>query len=175
MAEKTTLEKIKAELQRQADADYTGGPYLDMDDDRSAVIDGRVDLVALAAAVDADRKAVVEHADGTVSYLTDVDKINGTVRAERLGDVFLSDLPPPFRPWSPKIIRVQEVEGRGLIFVVEADARYEVGRRDLLNRVLTLDGATYAVIGIESATGSVIEKGSQFGVCVQKMTDTPPR
>jgi hypothetical protein len=52
MSVMTILEKIKAELQRQANAAREGAPYVDMDNERSAIIDGRVDLVALAAAID---------------------------------------------------------------------------------------------------------------------------
>jgi hypothetical protein len=48
----TTLEIIIEELRRQSDADHECSPYLDFSDHREAIIDGRVDLVALAAAID---------------------------------------------------------------------------------------------------------------------------
>jgi hypothetical protein len=38
------------------------------------------------------REIVVEHSDGTVSLLANVDHIDGTVRGRRAGDVFREEL-----------------------------------------------------------------------------------
>lgn len=53
----TTLETIVAELKRQYEESRSNGiGWLDTDRPKEAVIDGRVDLVALAAAIDAQKK-----------------------------------------------------------------------------------------------------------------------
>ncbi|WP_170145655.1 hypothetical protein [Rhodoplanes elegans] len=53
----TLLDAIIAELERQSGPLFSGGPYLyDCDDPREFGIDGKVDLVALAEAVEAFMK-----------------------------------------------------------------------------------------------------------------------
>jgi hypothetical protein len=54
----TTLEIILKELHRQHDESRANGlGWFDDSDPREAVIDGRVDIVALAAAIDLSREA----------------------------------------------------------------------------------------------------------------------
>ncbi len=56
----STLDIIRSELRRQSDLHQCGVPYFDDKDIRSAIIDGHVDLVALAAAIDAGKKVGAE-------------------------------------------------------------------------------------------------------------------
>lgn len=54
----TTIDIIRAELRRQSELPSDGSPYFNDSDPRCAIVDGRIDLVALAEALDRARTVV---------------------------------------------------------------------------------------------------------------------
>lgn len=76
----TTLEAIIAELRRQAAASASGSPvfgfYLPADEGARAIVNGSVDLVAIAAAVDKAR------ADEQAETRSKIDAIFADIEAE---------------------------------------------------------------------------------------------
>lgn len=91
-----TLAIIRAELQRQADNSRGGGLGCYVDDDpESALIDGDVDLVALATAIDAARVHVAlgKTQSSAEEVQREVDEARARFRPERQAGRPIFNLP----------------------------------------------------------------------------------